>query len=179
MDPARVGLWSASFAGAERMFLLRPPPAVQGPSGPNPGPGGHRSRGWARGLAALHPGPNATGWCPTGRSRTPLRASPMAWTFIRASHEGTACILTGPAALTDDVRRRTGRSPRTSGAASHRGRSLSGWPHRRGPTAPKRPAAGAVPGVACPGTGPEVAFKQGHSTLLPTRASPDNEPGIG
>ena len=37
----------------------------------------------------------------------------------------------------------------------------------------------AVPGVACPRTGPEVAFKQGHSTLPPTRASPDNEPGIG
>jgi hypothetical protein len=83
----------------------------------------------------------------------------------------------------DDVRRLTGRPPGTWGAspatthrlaASHRGRSLSGWRNRRGPSARKRPVAGAVPGVACPRRGPEVAFKQGHSTLPPTRPSPDN-----
>jgi uncharacterized protein YbjT (DUF2867 family) len=124
-------------------------------------------------------------WVPAGKGRTAFvdARDVAARAHTVRSHEGPACILTDPAALTDDVRRLTGRSPGTSGAspatthrlaASHRGRSLSGWPNRRGPSARKRPAAGAAPGVACPRTGPEVAFKQGHSTLPPTRASPDN-----
>ena len=129
-------------------------------------------------------------WVPAGKGRTAFVDARDVAARVHSvrSQEGTACILTDPAALTDDGRRRTGRMPGTSGAspatthrlaAGHRGRSLSGWPYRRRPIGKEAACGGAVLGVACPRTGPEVAFKQGHSTLPPTRAPPDNEPGIG
>lgn len=91
-------------------------------------------------------------WVPAGKGRTAFVDTRDVAAPVHSvrSHEGTACILTDPAALTDDVRRLTGRMPGTSGtspaithrlAAGHRGRSLSGWPYRRGPSARKRPAA--------------------------------------
>ena len=233
MDPAWVG---AALVGQLRRGRAEVPapaaPAVHGPSGPSPGPGGRRSRGRARVLLSLQGRTQPAGAPPGGRG--PLAASPMAWTFIRAtsflqnrsttsapevrerdelwvpagkgrtafvdardvaarahtvrSHEGTACILTDPAALTDDVRRRTGRSPGTS-EAPPRDHASPGrqppWPLPERLASSTRPigkeaaCGSAVLGVACPRTGPEVAFKQGHSTLPPTRAPPDNEPGIG
>ena len=234
MDPAWVG---AALVGQLRRGRADVPapaaPAVQGPSGPSPGPGGRRSRGRARGLA-LHPGPNATGWCPTGRSRTPYGASPMAWTFIRATSflqnrstthapevrerdELWVPAGKGRTAFVDarDVAARRPHRPQPRGhglhpdrpGRAHRRRTAAHWPLARDfgsftrdhaspgrqppwplperlasstrPIGKEAACGSAVPGVACPRTGPEVAFKQGHSTLPPTRASPDNEPGIG
>jgi hypothetical protein len=127
---------------------------------------------------------------PAGKGRTALvdTRDVAARVHTARSHEGRACILTDPAALTDDVRRRTGRMPGTLGSFT-RDHASPGrqppWPLPERLASSTRPigkeaaCGSAVPGVACPRTGPEVAFKQGHSTLPPTRASPDNEPGIG
>ena len=129
-------------------------------------------------------------WVPAGKGRTAFADARDVAARVHSvrSQEGTACILTDPAALTDDVRRLTGRIARDLGAspatrhrlaAGHRGHSLSGWRNRRGPSARKRPAAVLFSELPAREPGPEVALKQGHSTLPPTRASPDNEPGIG
>jgi len=54
-------------------------------------------------------------WLPAGKGRTAfvdardVAASPPAHTV--RSHQGTACIMSGPAALTDDVRRPVAARP--------------------------------------------------------------------
>jgi hypothetical protein len=138
------------------------------------------------------------------RGRGPLGASPMAWTFIWA----TSFLQNRSITHASEVRERDefwvpagraappSRTPATSPPASTPSAATRARPASR-PTRPRSPTtyggalaacpgprelhprSRAVLGVACPRTGPEVAFKQGHSTLPPTRASPDNESGIG
>jgi uncharacterized protein YbjT (DUF2867 family) len=184
-DPAT---WSATFAGAERMFLLGPPQLFR------------VGRDLLLALEAAAAGVGHVVFLsiqgrpqPAGAHRAVedhRRASPMAWTILRASYllqnrstthapEGRERALfarrQGPHRLRGRPRRRR-VAARVHTVRSHQGTAciLTGWRSRRGPSARKRPAAGAVPRLACPRTGPEVAFKQGHSTLPPPRACPDN-----
>ena len=157
-DPAA---WSATFAGAERMFLLRPPqlfrvrrdllPALEAAAAgvghvvfrsiqgrPQPA-GAHRAvedhrraspMAWTILRASYFLQNRSTTHAPEVRERAlvarrqgphrlrgrPRRRRVAARAHTVRSHQGTACILTGPAALTDDVRRLTGRPPRDFGS---------------------------------------------------------------